>query len=99
MFAQMIFFCVVNVMYSGEYDVCDVTQSVYPHRASLKSMPATVGIEPTTFGILAQKHTLKTRLHVFYNKLSWPLSGKVLLLVFELLHILYCDISWYLATI
>ena len=26
-------------MHSGEYDVCDVTQSVYPHRASLKNMP------------------------------------------------------------
>ena len=25
-------------MYSGEYDVCDVTLSVYPHRASLKNM-------------------------------------------------------------
>jgi hypothetical protein len=35
-------------MYSGEYDVCDVTLSVYPHRASLKN--TTVGIEPTTFG-------------------------------------------------
>ena len=32
------FFC-VGVMYSGEYDVCDVTLSVYPHRASLKNMP------------------------------------------------------------
>ena len=31
----MIFFC-VGVMSSGEYDVCDVTLSVYPHRASLK---------------------------------------------------------------
>ena len=29
------FFC-VGVMYSGEYDACDVTMSVYPHR----------GIEP-----------------------------------------------------
>ena len=29
------FFC-VGVMYSGEYDSCDVTLSVYPHRASLK---------------------------------------------------------------
>jgi hypothetical protein len=38
-------------MYSGEYDACDVTLSVYPHRASLKNMPDTVGIEPTTFGI------------------------------------------------
>ena len=34
----MIFFC-VGVVYSGEYDVCDVTLSVYPHRASLKNMP------------------------------------------------------------
>ena len=34
----MICFC-VGVMYSGEYDACDVTLSVYPHRASLKNMP------------------------------------------------------------
>ena len=33
------FFC-VGVMYSGEYDACDVTLSVYPHRKSLKNMPA-----------------------------------------------------------
>ena len=26
-------------MYSGEYDACDVTLSVYPHWASLKNMP------------------------------------------------------------
>ena len=26
-------------MYSGEYDFCDVTLSVYPHRPSLKNMP------------------------------------------------------------
>ena len=32
------FFC-VGVMYSGEYDVCNVTLSVYPHRDSLKNMP------------------------------------------------------------
>jgi hypothetical protein len=25
-------------VYSGEYDVCDVTLSLYPHRASLKNM-------------------------------------------------------------
>ena len=31
-------FC-VGVVYSGEYYVCDVTLSVYPHRASLKNMP------------------------------------------------------------
>jgi hypothetical protein len=29
----------VGVMYSGEYDACDVTLSVYPHWASLKNMP------------------------------------------------------------
>ena len=42
--------------HAGEYDACDVTLSVYPHRASLKNMPdhGIVGIEPTTFGILAQ---------------------------------------------
>ena len=34
----MNFFC-VGVMYSGEYDACEVTLSVYPHRASLKNMP------------------------------------------------------------
>ena len=26
-------------MYSGEYDACDVTLSVYPYWASLKNMP------------------------------------------------------------
>ena len=40
----MNFFC-VGVMYSGEYDACDVTLSVYPHRASLKMCLATVGTE------------------------------------------------------
>jgi hypothetical protein len=32
------FFC-VGVMYSGEYDVCVVTLSVYSHRASPTNMP------------------------------------------------------------
>jgi hypothetical protein len=32
------FFC-AGVVYSGEYDVCDVTLSVYPHRTSLKNIP------------------------------------------------------------
>jgi hypothetical protein len=31
--------CFVGVMYSGENDACDVTLSVYPHRAGLKNMP------------------------------------------------------------
>ena len=34
------FLCWSGVMYSGEYDACDVTLSVYPqYRASLKNMP------------------------------------------------------------
>ena len=33
----------VGVMYSGEYDVCDVTLSVYPHWASLTNMPGHSG--------------------------------------------------------
>ena len=39
----LIFFC-VGVVYSGEYDVCDVTLSVYPHQESLKNMPGHGGL-------------------------------------------------------
>ena len=36
---MMIFVC-FGVMYSGEYDVCNVSLSVYPHRAGkLKRLP------------------------------------------------------------
>ena len=35
----LFFIICAGVVYSGEYDVCDVTLSVYPHRASLKNMP------------------------------------------------------------
>ena len=38
----VIVFC-VGIMYSSEYDVCEVTLSVYPHRASLKNMPGHSG--------------------------------------------------------
>ena len=45
-------FC-VGVVFLGEYDVCDVTLSVYPHRANLKTMPGHGGNRTyTTFGIL-----------------------------------------------
>jgi hypothetical protein len=44
-----ILFVCVGVMHSGEYDVCDVTLSVHPHRASWKVCLTTVGIEPVTF--------------------------------------------------
>ena len=33
----MILFVCIGVMYSGECDVCDVTLSVHPHRASFDS--------------------------------------------------------------
>ena len=36
---MIIYFSVLVLCGSGEYDVCDVTLSVYPHRASLKNMP------------------------------------------------------------
>ena len=36
--SNMIFFR-AGFVYSGEYDVCDVTLSVCPHRASLNNMP------------------------------------------------------------
>ena len=39
MMTMVTMICCVSVVYSGEYDVCDVTLSVYPHRASLKNMP------------------------------------------------------------
>ena len=32
------------LVYSGEYDACDVTLSVYPYRTSLKNMPDYGGI-------------------------------------------------------
>jgi hypothetical protein len=47
--------------YSGEYDVCDVTLSVYPHRASLKNMPGHGGPPCYTFitlGILIELKAL-----------------------------------------
>jgi hypothetical protein len=37
----LIFFC-VGVMYSGEYDACDVILSVYPHRASLSNITSII---------------------------------------------------------
>jgi hypothetical protein len=43
-------------MYSGEYDACDVTLSVNIHTGQAwKICLATVGIEPTTSGILAHR--------------------------------------------
>jgi hypothetical protein len=36
--------CVGGVMYSGEYDVCNVTVSVHPHRANWKVCLACIGL-------------------------------------------------------
>ena len=41
-------------MFSGEYDACDVTLSVYPHLASLKNMPDHSGNRTYDLGTLAQ---------------------------------------------
>ena len=49
-FLSLNYFVCIGVMYSGEYDVCDVTLSGNPHRVSL----AAVGIEPATIGILVK---------------------------------------------
>ena len=46
----LLFFFCVGVMYSGKYDVCDVTLSVYPHRKSLKNMPDHGGNRTYAFG-------------------------------------------------
>jgi hypothetical protein len=63
----MNFFC-VGVMYSGEYDARDVTLSVYPHRGQAwKICLATVGIESTTFGILAQRSAKYVRYVIIRN--------------------------------
>ena len=42
------------VAHERSVDVCDVTLSMHPHRASWNVCLATVGIEPATFGILVQ---------------------------------------------
>ena len=41
-------------MYSGGYDVCVATLSVYPHRASLKNMPGHGGIRTYRVAQLAE---------------------------------------------
>ena len=51
-------FVCVGVMCSGEYNACDVTLSVYPHRASLKNMPGHDG-NRTTCLIDAHAQTCK----------------------------------------
>jgi hypothetical protein len=38
------FFC-VGVTYSGEYDACDVTLSIYPHRAMLEKYAWPEGVD------------------------------------------------------
>jgi hypothetical protein len=55
-----------------KYDACDVTLSVYARRASLKICLTTLGIEPTTFGILAQRRKTpingeKSKHNIFRN--------------------------------
>jgi hypothetical protein len=48
-------------MYSGEYDACDMLLWVYIHTGQAwKICLSTVGIEPTTFGILASIHYISS---------------------------------------
>jgi hypothetical protein len=61
-------------MYSGEYDACDVTLSVYPHRASLKNhASSSVKAE----GGSAEGST--------FQALSLVLRTRAVLLIFEML--------------
>ena len=52
-------------MYSGEYDACDVTLSVYPHRASLKNMPDHGGNRTYDLWTNAQPTELRGLRHIF----------------------------------
>jgi hypothetical protein len=54
----LIFFC-VGAMYSGEYDACDVTLSVYPHQASLKNMPGHGGNRTYDFRFRFDSHRVQ----------------------------------------
>ena len=49
MYSNIIFFC-VGVVYSGEYDVCDVTLSVYPHHVC----DVTLSVYPHVIGVTSQ---------------------------------------------
>jgi hypothetical protein len=81
------FFC-VGVMYSGEYDACDVTLSVYPHRASLNNMPdyefvlkVAVLMETTTTVICHDEFAILNDLevhciHTIHRGAKWNLHGK-----------------------
>jgi hypothetical protein len=60
---KLILFVCVGFMYSGEYDVCDVTLSVHPHRANRKVCLTTAGIEPATF-IKKLTHSLLINLFI-----------------------------------
>jgi hypothetical protein len=47
-------------MYSGEYDACDVTLSVYPHLASLKNMPDHVYYQRLDNELIAETYRILT---------------------------------------
>ena len=74
-----IFFC-VGVMYSGEYDVCNVTLSVYPHRASFKNMPGQACLPSCPVPGWAG-YTLRVTLQTLYScRPSEILASNILLL-------------------
>ena len=81
----MIFFC-VGVVFSGEYDVGDVTLSVYPHQASLKNMPGHGGNRfPPWQGIFFKLagcgYTLRVTSQTSYSpEYTTPTQKKIILL-------------------
>jgi hypothetical protein len=75
----------------SDNDVCDVTLSVHPHRASWQVSLATVGIEPATFGIIP------TRLLQVVNSLfqtCWKLGTSSAQLVDGLLEDLLQNVTF-----
>ena len=66
----------VGVMYSGEYDACDVTLIVYSHRASLKNMPGHGGDRTYDLWNISPIPTYSNRPDRV-AKLSWQSIGLV----------------------
>ena len=59
------------------YNVCDVTLSVHPHRASWKVSLATVGIEPATLGYQSNTHKIDL-LQIVSTRLMQAVHNKLL---------------------
>jgi hypothetical protein len=58
-----LFFFYVGVVYSGEYDVCDVTLSVYPHRVGSNPTVARHIFQACPVWIYTQSNITNIRSH------------------------------------